>query len=311
MQKTFLFFIGVFLLFSCEEQINYIPGNVETLPVVNCIFTNDSVFKVWVGTTNEVFSYTKNILEIKEIFIEDNFNNKINLKKIDDYLYISDSVAKLGRSYNLHIETKNFGELTATSFVPSEIPTIDTAYITANIFKPFDSHDMLEAQLNFNFYDIPNNDNYYEINIYKKSLSSDSPNSPYLLKLIDLYSNDIIIKNENIQNSFQCSFVFSNKLFKNQKAQLILGGDFCGNENDSIIIVLKNVTKDYYLYRKSVKQNINSFDFFSLEYISNMYFVQKQIPIHSNINNGLGIFAGYNNKFSKIIKSPNYILIPL
>lgn len=303
MKKSFFFIIGIFFLFSCEEQINYIPGNVETLPVVNCFFTNDSVFKLWVGTTNELFSNKNNILEIKEIFIKDNFDNIITLKKIDDYIYISDSIAKLGRSYNLYIETKNYGVLTASSSVPSEIPSFDTAYITGNVFKPFDSYDLYD-QLNFNFYDIPDKENFYEINLFNKKLTSNViENSPFILEPVYLYSNDIIIKNENIQNSYQFSFVFSDKLFKNQKAELILGGNFHSNSEDSLVIILKNVTKDYYLYRKSVIQNNNQFDFFSLEYISNMYFVKKQVPIHSNINNGIGIFAGYNNKFYKVIET--------
>ena len=129
MKKTLLLSVFILSFFSsCIEQIYKLDTNYEQIPIVNCIFTADSIFTVYVGLTTGIFNQMPDSIPNANVKIVSENGDTIFFQKKDSHIYTSDSTAKKGINYNLIVETPNYGVLTAQSKIPSQSAKIDTAF---------------------------------------------------------------------------------------------------------------------------------------------------------------------------------------
>ncbi len=309
MKKRLLPFL-FFTLMGCVNEIDYLSSDEFQQPIVNCFFTTDSVFKIYVGKTSEIFSENSNYIDIKHIEIIDENNNHFVLNKQTNNLYISDIVAEENKNYKLEVETKNYGILNAESYIPSRIK-IDTVMFNDNIYD--DIFSELYSSVNIVFEDNPDEDNFYEISILGTDNillydNNDLTDTMYFLTHSDeIYSNDLLIEAEGYGNNLRFPYLlFSDRqadeenISVNVNFRLPIGsfyGDDFGNFfcDGSLLFVVKSVSKEYYEYRKSlILHNDELSLYINFDIFTNMLFVRKNIAIENNIEGGLGVFSGYN-----------------
>ena len=306
-----LLFIILQLFTGCIQEIDYLSSEqINQQPIVNCFFTNDSIFKVYIGKTNEIFNTSSSEIVVDKIIItSENNTDTFSLHK-NNNIYISDKIAEKNINYILNIETKEFGILTAENKIPENNVIIDTVIFNDNVYN--DAESQIYSSATIKFSDNPTEENYYEISILGKDhhLNSNSDTVYTLRYSNQLYSEDLIIKAENYDNIILPYLILSDKFVENSDISLNINfniplssrTNYCWD--GTLIFIVKSVSKDYYEYRKSLllhKDELNIY--FNFEVFTNMMFVRKNIAIESNIAGALGIFAGYNLNFY-IINNP-------
>ncbi len=300
--KTYYLIILILLSPSCIQKIKYLKGDVEQIPVVNCLFTADSTFKVYIGLTSEIFSDQNTKIENASVKVIANNSDTFFFHQNNDYLFESDSVAKYGVNYKLIVETKNYGIITAESYIPQS-PVFDTAFILFdNVYDNTMSY--IADQIFVSFFDATPDKDYYEISALIYEENYNQIDSLAVLKTVYAFNTDDFTdvsyeKLNNYPNFLLFNDTFWNTQVINFSVNCIL--DEC-NSSDDLIIILKSLSQDYYLYKKSllIHQNETA-NSMNMEEFSNMLFVEKNTPIHTNISGGIGIFAGYNNDCRYII----------
>ncbi len=149
------------------------------------------------------------------------------------------------------------------------------------------------AEATISFSDPPNIKNYYEVLIYKlyENKKTDYWNSDGDVKVIDP-----VLLNEGDQDYLPTTFFFSDELFDGQEYTLRVNSPGGIGNSINYTVSLRSISESYYLYRKyytrhSYNQQFEG-DFLDL------VFKGEPQPMFSNIVNGYGIFAGYQEASS-------------
>lgn len=288
MRKTnvliFLLLIYATSFLSCNRlEPVFFKIDYEPIPVVNCIFKPDSTFKVWVGLGIDYFSNDPNIIPNATVFIVDQTGDTLRLHQKDQHIFESDRIAKRGYIYKLFVETDDYGTISAQSYIPLEHPV-------------FDSTMKLASQgYSIRFTDVYNKENYYELFNQKYIINNDSDtvllgdgyNSCYLR------SNSTIWTKENLQFYYwqdYASLIFTDKGYENQIINIELE-DTCLFDG----LCLRNMSEEMFLYQKSIRLFFHQSGSSFADNILNSSFNTKYSNIYTNIQNGYGIFAGYND----------------
>lgn len=297
--KIFWLIIVLFLL-SCNKLfLEFDNKEFEPIPIVNCLFTQDSTFKVWVGRTKNIFIDDTNIIENVKVSITSEDGKVIILNKKDSHLYISDSTAKAGIVYTLKVETEKYGILLASSYIPAQIPIIDTVIVLektsqTNLIKYYG------ILVRLIFRDIVSISNYYEVScLENRYVSLDTPITELGRLDINTCISPIFIKEDisDIKN-----LIFSDRSYENQLITIdfYITQDFLRPYMKNVLFYLKNLSKEYFLYIKSInyyqKNNSNYLYSPEIEDLVSFNFLSNPSLIYSNIKGGIGIFAGYNFK---------------
>lgn len=319
-KKNIFILLLIIFFSSCMQKIDYLATDAEQIPVINCLFQEDSTFQVYVGLSKEIFSNNSIIIDDAYVYIIADNSDTIYLNKINEHVFESDCVAHCNVNYQLFVETLKYGTISASNSIPSYKPTIDT--IIPDYYSVF-NEDKNEFQSKYSiiFTDNPNETNYYEISGIELSYCYDS-----LYNVVIgggfFHITGTLLNLENYGSKEIPYLPFSdisldatNTLEKVSGPSLYAAGefDFFGISGNSSITNLKSVSKDYYLYRKSlILNNIDELLInMDMESMSNMVFVEKTVQLHTNIENGFGIFAGYSLADQFIIDSiPFAIPIP-
>jgi len=141
--------------------------------------------------------------------------------------------------------------------------------------------------------------NYYEIDIYIKYF--DNYDQKYhIIGVGPLKNENQIINNENIIDYHPSTIVFSNELFTStqQKIDIVIRSFILDNiqyhQNSKLIIILRKTSKEYYLYQKSYTLH----EFFQTS--DEIWGSPAPVELYSNVQGGLGIFAGYSQVMDSI-----------
>lgn len=289
----------ILILNSCIEKYDYQKLNNKPIPVVNCFFTNDSIFKVWIGITSDTLLATKPQLEVTKAYIKNNKGNIINLHNVSKNIYVSDSTAKKGIIYELIVETKDYGIISAQSSIPT-----DTITFVSNNIKYFQNQFDYNSQINIKYMDIANKPNYYQISLINKRFSSMSNDS--FFNSISYKTISPIISKENINLNHYNLYCYTDKQYENQIIEIDLFANIYKEYKSEVVVIVKNTSKEYYLYCKSLSKYIeNDPTGFDFENFIKLNIDPTLIQIYSNINGGLGIFAGFNINIQNILVPTN------
>lgn len=269
----------ILFLFGCKKSFlmdPYFIKNKESTPIVNSLFTNDSTFKVFTYLARSVFDEdTSTILNTIDAYIIDQNNDTIKLFQKSEHLYESEIVAKIGKEYKLFVETEQFGILKSQNSIPSDTIEIDSS--NSNItFGKYRYNN--ESKIQIEFEDKSNKNAYYEVRVLLQS----SLSYIYISADIDSYNySDRLIFNLNNQGNKK-NIYFLTPLKNN-------------NNKNNVLITIKKISPDYYFYYKSFEyyQNTGNQSYFNT--LMTMGFAPNEKKCYTNIDNGLGIFAGYND----------------
>ncbi|HKK62604.1 MAG TPA: DUF4249 family protein, partial [Bacteroidales bacterium] len=142
----------------------------------------------------------------------------------------------------------------------------------------------VNGSINVTFEDPAESEDYYELSVYSNNEYYDYYDSTLHVNRykIDFTSNDPLVETSGDYNT---TLFFTDEVLNGQNYKLELDfEDWNANGNTKYEVELLCLSRAAYLYRRSIREyNQSSEDPFS-----------EPVVIYSNIENGFGIFAGYN-----------------
>lgn len=296
MKSYYFLLLTVFILGSCTREIEIAYPEFENKLVVNCLFSPDSVFKVHLAETapanqveNEKIVDAKCEIWADKLLLE-------TLTHTENGVFVSTRLPETGKNYELKIYHEQFGTVTASSYIPQRavihnITKEDFVYPIRNINLENRYYSVLKLE----FSDISGKTNYYYVDFSVRNFTiHDSVYEYYdweILFGLNSYS-DAIIKEQIIQ--FEPSyFIFNNETFSEENTIVEALYEYPysmeGTDNGyQLKYHFGMVSKEYYLYaQRLLKHDYN-------QETEILFYYGSPVDMYSNIENGYGIFAGYN-----------------
>jgi len=283
--------LSALTLSNCTKEIEFDAQDIAPRIVVNSLFTNDSIWSAHISRSVgvlETTSYTTIDNASVNIF-DDNANLVTTLTHQGDGLYTSPTGVspQPNQSYTLEASASGYESVNATNSIPSAVPIyqLDTVTSTNN-----DGETILEATITFQ--DPPNISNYYMLEVFVTGMYYDEweQDSIEIREPLQISCDDINVETVN-------RFNFGG--FENTYLYLMLKDQNFDGENYSLTfsvinyaelkemdlfgeIRLVNTSEEYFNYLKSFNMYQRT--------INNPF--ATPVQVYSNVNNGMGIFAG-------------------
>jgi len=178
---------------------------------------------------------------------------------------------KAGGTYFLSASTPDGKSVSASTTVPINKVDASTAIIT---FREFTDGGFTRDVIDFTFFDIPNEENFYRVEAYLVTNDNSNRNS-----VEEVYFN---YDEEDSRYNLYKDQNRNGKEFKIVEGNYNYYGQSPSSGSQEIFVNVYNTSRAYYDYHKSI-DSFQGDDPFS-----------EPVLIYSNIKNGLGIFASYN-----------------
>ena len=273
---------------SCLESdilpLNAFPPYGKKL-VINAVATSGEALEIQV--TNSVASTSSDfpeLIEDAEISITRN-NSPLTVNyNIGSKMYDVSGTPAADDVYNLDVRRSSY--LTVSSVI--QIPASINANAQLIPDGGYDTSGMLSDLLKVSFQDDGSGANYYKINFfyYNGTLAEFFP--------LNFVLNDPSFTELNSQRLNDGSVLFNDELFNGGEKTISVVppfGTVVGNPAYKYLIQLESINEDLYKYYVSLQRAKDARD----ADFDNAF--NSAVVIHSNINNGLGIFgASYMHK---------------
>lgn len=286
MKYNFLLFSLSILFFSCNKESKLNLNDEEEQIVVSSWLHPDSLVEVFVSKTNQPSGY---FVPNAKVFL---FENNV---KVDSINYTTQNTYKLSYiikpDYDYSIEVMINDE---KAYAKTYIPFVPEFQIESKIDSALiDENSTILDQIQIIIQDSLITTKYYEIILYKFEINS---SGDLIYKdFMPLSSKDPIFEKMNFD--FYKSLLFTNESFSNinQSVRFLFNdpdfyykdGTVNAYENSQFVVVLNEISSDYYFFKNSYYEQLeNGGGSLWSNHISN---------IESNIQNGFGVFAGYNS----------------
>jgi len=301
MKKILYSVLIIFLLHSCTDIIEIDLPRQDSKLVINSLFCPDSVFKINVSKSTKFIDEDHIFVDNAVCKLYANDQYLFDLMNIGDGFYIAPDNYKptAGIRYKIEVSHIYLPSVTAEDSIPNYTPKILNIKIIDSAEVNEDNHYI--NMLNFDFEDQVNVANFYEFRVFKKEI-------PYIYTyskmFITMVSDDLILVNESLLDYFVNNIPFNDLSFTNQTHNFSLKFNLpIQNKSKSskyhavdytLILYTNTGSEAYYNYQKKLIQHINNQnpDFWSG--------MGTPVVMYSNINNGYGIFAGYNQRIDSI-----------
>ena len=272
--KNIFYIVILIVLGSCTRQIPFDdPGSEQKLVLSGLIEPNDSI-AVEVSASASILRPGDAVLvDDADISLYEDGIYLGDLEPDEFDVYRLDFAPEEGHIYELVGNHEDLGTVSSETTIPSALSvsniTVDDA-INVNdeqIFRvAFDLDD-------------PVGDNFYVLHIVENNYWGDNWSQSF-------FSTDPFFLGGSQDNYFWDGAAFRDDAFDGQKQRITIDLDYVGNNG----ILLISATKEHFLYHLSYKayQNSNGDPF------------AQPVQIYSNVENGLGIFAGHNKTFTEI-----------
>lgn len=273
----------IFTISGCETAIDIdVPFEKESL-VINSQFNPDSI---WVARV----SINKNILSPQNLFttpdnvvisVYDASTNELVDKLVHKRsgIYQGTNKPVVNRSYKLVAIHPEFGMVDATGQLPESVPV---TRVTTGPVQRDKNVDVVPVDIQFK--DPAGNINFYMLRLEVLRFDRIGINGDSLWTAfpIQFKSDDPILQGEN---EYEFDKLFSGKLVDGKVQTLgVKVNAYAFRDVQKIRVILASLSESLYLYRTTLKlQTESNGDPFS-----------QPAFVYSNINKGLGIFAGYN-----------------
>ena len=283
--------LSALTLSNCTKEIEFDAQDIAPRIVVNSLFTNDSIWSAHISRSVgvlETTSYTTIDNASVNIF-DDNANLVTTLTHQGDGLYTSPTgvTPQANQSYTIEASASGYESVNASNSIPSAVPIYQLDTVTST---NSDGETILEATITFQ--DPPNISNYYMLEVFVTGMYYDEweQDSIEIREPLQISCDDINVETVN-------RFNFGG--FENTYLYLMLKDQNFDGENYSLTfsvinyaelkemdlfgeIRLVNTSEEYFNYLKSFNMYQRT--------INNPF--ATPVQVYSNVNNGMGIFAG-------------------
>lgn len=297
MTRVFIFLSFLFMVVCTSCEVDYVIEQKDFVPqvVVNSVFTENKPFQVHLSFTRDIFDSNNEIEIIPDAVVtitEKATGRTAELEHQGDgiysYLFFT---AKSDHTYELKVFVDGYKPITAVSRVPLKVRNVNV--ITESIV--LDDKEALQIRFDIKDY----NSAYFIWNW----ISSDpkNPIDSSVFSTPDKFVQDVNkVRNLNLKgdddtnlgfkddgNEYKKSFVYTNEDAGNQ-------GSGSQADNDKYYLRIMSLSKEMYDFYRSFEKYINDNN-----QISSISYLPK---VYSNVENGLGIFAGYSQKYIEVVK---------
>jgi len=293
--KNSVYILLTFLLFSCEttEKIDDFPLRPAKL-VVNCFFNADSTWEFQVSKSlsvldNAEFKLIKNATI--SIFKEGELQTSFSSVGSDGWYRYSENLPEAGKEYSIKVTSPDFKDvLLAKDIVPVKpIITNTKLFISDSTFynNGYFNYGYIAGAMELTISDPENTHNYYELELYALDSVFDYYSEPR--EFVQLQKRMLPISSDDLAadkiSEISYSLLLNDYLFDGKEYKLSIDfSDYNAGRKKDYYISLKSITREGFLYRKTINEYLNS---------QNDPFSEPVI-IYSNIENGLGIFSAFS-----------------
>ena len=273
-RKNVLLICLPLLLWACTDIVEIDLPNQEPQLVINGLFTPDSVWNVDISAGQNALS-NETYKQVQDATVELYQGGKhlFNLLHNGNGKYKSEVVLPQElQHYTLKVSAPGYPTSEASNFAPS-LPAIRSikVYRTFNSLNPSMPP---EAEVRFVLDDVPGMQNYYFVSAYFQDTA-------YTGEAFKNYSGLNFMAPIEKEFTMGSRYFFSDKLIDGKPTTLTLRYTLI--KGKTVHLNISQISPDYYHYvRTLVKQSYND------------NFMTTPGPVHNNIRNGLGIFAGYS-----------------
>jgi len=289
---------------GCETVVDIDPPSYDTELVVSSLFSPDSLWAIELHRSLSI-GVRQNPLEqyvegsIVTLWSGDEMIDSLFYRGHGRYRSVS-RFPSAGIPYTLRVELPGMPEIEATSSVPlSPVITYSSLELLGEKIKfPYGHEGVYKIQLRFTD---PPGSNFYRIAVYRYTRFQgqdyhNTPNAPdsvyrrveldaadpgWLFTYTDAAGTDLVMG--DLDDTCSVNMV-TDRLFDGEEysweGRLLLVEEW---GRDNVLLLLSTLSEDYFEYQRTVQEQSFSGPFI------------EPIKVHSNVEGGLGIFAGYNN----------------
>jgi hypothetical protein len=268
----------IIIIVSCEVVVDVnIPLEAPKL-TVNSFFTADSVWSADITLSRFILDDQPfEVVPDAEIII---YHNNVAVDTLQNHLsgrYIGKKKPETGKSYEIRVNHQRHGAVHAVSYAP--VPVIPDS-IHANPKFEVESNETNTFTLYFND---PPAENFYQIQLWQQSYYLRYPerDTVYIFHTSHFTINDPVVSRYH----GNVGALFDDTLFNGRKKSIELKTNTARfHPTTGYIVYFRTVTKEFYEYMvRTSLQDVTSGDPLA-----------QPVQVFSNIENGFGIFAGYN-----------------
>jgi hypothetical protein len=271
---------------SCEiEEIpqDELPEFIDKI-VVNSFIANDE--PVVIETSQAAGAYTEDVPpRVDDINLELTLNGDEVILTYDaqNQVYVSSVTPKTGDELTLVAFKEGYQTANAFTRVPTGVQGKESGYIEDG---GVDQNGVLSDLLWLKLQDNADENNFYELNFYYFNTTIQQYVS------LDFEINDDILKDPSTLKLNNGGFVFSDESFNGEEVEFNAVAPFglvISNPDEKYLVELKHLSADYFKYLVTLQ------DYRDQEDLQTGGPFGSAVIVHSNVNNGLGIFASAYN----------------
>lgn len=282
-----LFYAYCLINTACTKEIE-IDFPKETTPIITSIFSPNQPFTFYHSMSSPLSSDNIDTISPYQLKVYRNSLTILDTTLISPH-YTSDIYPQVGYKYKLELIKKGYPTIWAEDSIPQSLPDITEAY---RIYPTgSDEFGTIYCNISITFNDPVDEENYYEIIVTNKSGGIND-------SFVEFEPTDRAWKNEGDYSYYPSTIFFSDVLFNGQ--------DYTFNHkfyNSGDIIILRSVSRAYYMYRKYYTRHAYNQQYQSD--VLDVFLKGEPQEMYSNIVNGYGNFASYQetNQELDIIKN--------
>lgn len=292
-QLILLLIIGTALLpqTSCKELVQDEFPDFSPIPTVNSFIIADSIIKLNISLADKLDSLPLSTVDNAdvELFIDGEFEELLQSK--GNGWYNSETKAKAGSVYDCKVRIEGYDEVNCSETIPIADSILSIEHIL-NAGK--DEEGLSYPALKVHFSNDPNSKRYFQLIIHIHY--HDYWRTGYMKDIVDP-----VLLSEGLP-----LLVFSNEKMEGDSYTMTInystgssGGSINGGPRQMrlypFIIELRSISNNYYHYlRQLYLYEKGRYPEFGMG-------TSGVFPLHSNVENGHGIFAGYSTFLSDLI----------
>jgi len=299
MKKYLLLTLTTCILFSCEKEVTIPIDYTNPKLVVNSLFNTDSLWEVELSASQYIYdSGIPPLVSDAQVTVKDGSGNTHVLASLGQGIYKSATeMPSIGQTYTLEVSHSNYESVTAINSLPS---TVSIQQIEWQ--QQTNVNGETYRKIHLTLQDSPQEDYYmirmagsFWVEVYD-TLTWQLTDSVLEIHPIWFITQSPAVENLNPYEPVP-SITFKDKVFNgNQYTIDLLLEDYYFSEEkeslESIYIITSTISQEYYWYQTSYQNYMNS---------QGGKFFSQPVQVYTNIDKGLGIFAGYSTQIDSLV----------
>lgn len=277
---------GLWLLSSCIRDVVVELPEQDPQLALTCTFTADSVWEAFVSRSAgvlEEISYEG--IDNATVLLLENGTVIDTLQLLGLGFYSGNGVPLAGHTYTMQVSAPGLETITASNAAPVPVPLLSVAYDDSAQITVFD--ETLD-KISFSFADAAGSAQFYAVVVYALYPYIDGVDTVWYPSAVSLFTDDVKL-NDAIY--YQTELVFSDELFDGETPSFtVFANSYEMADSLNYVIKLATLSEDYYRYVTSLSK------YWSAQ--GNPF--SEPVLIHSNVQNGLGVLAGFSADTARV-----------